>query len=71
MKLLHKVCLKTNTEYYLVKEERNTVIIQSIVLFFLGGGTKGLFVRDSNMGECNFYKKSEFMFKIKSIFDCI
>lgn len=29
-KLLHKVCLKTNTEY----EERNTVIIQSIVLVF-------------------------------------
>lgn len=39
-KLLHKVCLKTNIEYYLGYKERNTVIIQSIVLVF--GGTKGL-----------------------------
>lgn len=33
-KLLHEVCLKTNTENYLGYEERNTVIIQSIVLVF-------------------------------------
>lgn len=57
-KLLHKVCLKTNTENYLLKEERNTVIIQSIVLFFWC--TKGLYMWDSNMGEYNYYNKSEF-----------
>lgn len=42
--LLYKVCLKTNTEY-LGYKERNTVIIQSIVLIL--GTPRGVLIKDS------------------------